>query len=229
MKKLRMINRRLTIAALSGAVLGMAAEPAFAANLLVNSGFEDPITNDGPPFVGSWEGFSAGAGASSSNSAAMPRSGAQHLHLTIDTVPNSFAGAFQDVGGLLAGDEFIFAGWHKSTTDLAGLGIVEVRIEWRDSVGDFEISRTPTLHPLSPTSDYSMFSLTASTPAGADSARLVYAIQTFGGGGDRNNTVFVDDTSFQSTSVSVPDGGTTALLGLIAFGGLGVARRFLRS
>ena len=40
------------------------ADQGSAQNLLVNPGFEDPITSDGPPFVGFWEAFNGGGGAS---------------------------------------------------------------------------------------------------------------------------------------------------------------------
>ena len=74
---------------------------SFAANLIVNPGFEDPITFDGAPFVGFWEGFNGGVGATSANSASMPRSGTMSLEVAIVDTVNSFAGAFQDVDGLL--------------------------------------------------------------------------------------------------------------------------------
>jgi len=67
------------------------------ANLLTNPGFEDPITFDGAPFVGFWEGFSAGGVSSSANGSTTPLSGAQHLELTIAGGANLFAGAFQEV------------------------------------------------------------------------------------------------------------------------------------
>src|SRR5262245_46898252 len=77
----------------------------FAANLLVNSSFESPITYDGAPFVGSWEGFNGG-GAAAVNSTTLPRTGAQSLGLSINNSPNTFAGAFQDVPGLAPGMSF---------------------------------------------------------------------------------------------------------------------------
>ena len=81
---------------------GLAQAPA-QANVLVNPGFEDPITFDGPPFVGFWEGFTGG-GASASNAAVMPRSGVQHLLLQINNTSDTFTGAFQDVADLTAGE-----------------------------------------------------------------------------------------------------------------------------
>jgi len=191
------------------------------ANLLANSGFEDPITSDGPPFVGSWEGFNGGAGSSSGNSTLMPRSGLQSLGLSILNTDNTFAGAFQDVSGLVSGTEYTFGGWHATPSSPLDL-TVEVRIEWRDSVSNSEISRTPNSTPV-PSALYSPFSLTATVPAGADTARLVYAIQTFTGGPSNNGIVYVDDMSF----AVVPEPSTIALLGV---GGLAlVARRRQRA
>jgi len=38
-------------------MVGLTVSQASAQNLLANPGFESPITFDGPPFIGSWEGF----------------------------------------------------------------------------------------------------------------------------------------------------------------------------
>jgi len=177
------------------------------ANLLVNEGFEAPITYDGPPFVGSWEGFSgafSGGTAISANGAIMPRSGPQHLDLLISNDASAFAGAFQDVAGLTPGQIGTFIGWHKLFG--GNPGGTEIRIEWRDSVNDVEIMRTPNLTPTIGSS-YERFSLTDTVPVGADTARVVYAIQSFTGSGDQN--VFVDDTIFV-----VPEPAALALMGL---------------
>jgi hypothetical protein len=172
----------------------LAAAPAQAQNLLANPGFEDPVTYDGPPFVGSWEAFNAGPGSSAANSSALPRSGAQHLALSIIATDNSFAGAFQDVPGMVPGLETIFSGYHMTISDPFDVG-VEIRIEWRNSVSNTEVARTPNLTPIPP-SQYGPFSLVATVPAGADTARVVYAIQSFGPQPTNTGTVYVDDVSF---------------------------------
>jgi hypothetical protein len=191
-------------------VFSLTNSPFAAANLLANPGFEDPITFDGPPFVGSWEGFNGG-GASAFNSSLMPRTGLQSLGLSISTTPNTFAGALQDVSGLVSGTEYTWGGWHATTSSPLSLG-VEIRIEWRNSGSNTEISRTPNLTPI-PSAAYSPFSLTAAVPVGADTARVVYAIQSFSTNPFGNGTVYVDDVSF----AVVPEPSTMALLG---FGGL---------
>lgn len=207
---------RPTLYALCALVLVAVAASGASANLLANPGFEDPIVFTGPPFVGVWLGFSGGAGASAANSNAMPRSGAQHLDLSIVNIDNTFAGVFQDVPNQVPGTTGVFSGWHKTISNPLDLD-VEIRIEWRDSVNNVEISRTPNL-TTPPTAQYTEFTLAALVPAGADTARVVYAIQTFTGGPTNNGTVFVDDTSF------VPE-PTMMSLGLAGLALAGIRRR----
>ena len=170
------------------------AATSSSANLLVNSGFEDPVTMDGPPFVGFWETFNAGPGSSANNSSAMPRSGAQHLEMSIVNTDNVFAGAFQDVLGVTPGVSTQFRLWLMTTSSPLDAG-VEFRIEWRNSISGTEVSRTPNSTPI-PTGVYTPFSLPAVVPVGADTARIVIAIETFGGSATNSGTVFVDDASF---------------------------------
>jgi len=191
----------------------------FAAGLVGNPGFEDPITFDGPPFVGSWEGFSGGPGASAANSTLMPRTGVMSLELSIAGVDNSFAGVFQDIPSLVSGLSYTLGGYHATPSTPLDLG-VEIRIEWRDSVNDVEISRTPNL-TVAPGAAYSPFDLTAAAPVGADTARIVYAVQTFGPEPSNNGVVFVDDVSF----AMVPEPSALSLLGLGALVFAGIRRR----
>lgn len=186
-----------------------AAMPASAANLLANPGFESAVTYDGPPFIGSWEAFNGGAGSSAANSAVTPRSGAQDLELSINATDNTFAGAFQDVGGLVPGQIATFSGFHQTTSAVLGVAS-EYRIEWRNSgnlgteISRVQLTNSPVLN------QYTSFSVTGPVPAGADTARLVYAIQTFGGEPAAGNTgiVHVDDVSFV-----VPEPTSIAALG----------------
>lgn len=194
------------------------APRAGAQNLLANPGFEDPVTYDGAPFVGSWEAFSGGPGASAANAAANPRTGASHLDLNIANTDNTFAGVFQDVP-VTPGRTYTLAGWNRTPSSPLDLD-AEVRIEWRSAAADAEVARTPNLNPL-PGPAYAPFALTATAPANADLARVVYAIQTFTGGPTNNGQVFVDDLSF----AAVPEPGAVVLIG---FSGIGALRRSRR-
>ena len=208
--------QQVKLFALAAIVATIVAGSQAAANQFANPGFEDPITYDGPPFVGSWEGFSGNFGGGSSTAAistVMPRSGAQHVDLTI-TSQEGFAGVFQDVPNLVPGSTWTFSGWHKAASDPYDV-VSEVRIEWRNSVSDTEITRTPNLLPVAGT-DYTPFSLTADVPPGADTARAVYALATFATDPPAGGTVFIDDFSF-----FVPEPSAMALLGM---GSLGLAR-----
>jgi hypothetical protein len=216
------MHRWASCAAIALVVTICAGNRAFAQNLLANPGFEDPITFNGPPFVGFWEGFSGGGpNASASNSTASPRNGTMNLDLTINNQDASFAGVFQDVEGLVAGQVGTWSGFQRTPTSPTNFGLgIEYRIEWRNSVSNTEISRTPNSTAPVPNSVYSPFSLTATVPAGADTARVVYAIQTFGGEPNPTNTgtVFLDDVSFSV----IPEPSALALAGL---GALGLLRR----
>ncbi|MEQ8847316.1 hypothetical protein [Botrimarina sp.] len=185
--------------------------PALGQNNFGDPSFEGAITYDGPPFVGVWEGFSGSAGASATNDTTNPLSGSQHANLSILGDDNSFAGVFQDVVGLGAGTEITFSGFH-AIGGMADVG-VEFRIEWRDSVMGTEISRTPNSTTAPTSTDYEPFSLTSTVPAGADSGRFVYAVQTFGGepGPSNTGTIFLDDL----VATPEPTAALLASLGLI--------------
>lgn len=193
-----------TVALAALVAFAMFASRASAQNLLANPGFEDPITFDGPPFIGSWEGFNGGAGSSASNSTASPRTGAQNADLSITGVANTFAGVFQDVL-VTAGQPLTVGGWQR--TPGAFDVVNEVRIEWRNSVSNTEISRTANQSPAL-TGQYAQFSYTFTAPAGADTARFVYAIQSFGGGAAHVGTVYLDDMF-----ATVPEPASLSLLG----------------
>jgi hypothetical protein len=171
-------------------VMALGAAPAWAQ--LANGGFEQPVTTDGPPFVGSWESFNGGAGSEAVNSTAMPHSGAQNLTLSITGVENTFAGVFQDVPGLVPGRTATFSGYHMTPSNPFDIG-EEIRIEWRNATA--EVGRTPNFVPTL-TGQYEPFSLSALVPAGATTARVVYAVQSFGPGPTNTGTVYLDDVAF---------------------------------
>jgi hypothetical protein len=209
--------KQLSVFAVAALVsTALSALDASAQNLLDNPGFEDPVTSNGAPFDDNWEAFNGGAGASAANSSAMPRTGAMHLDLTINNTNNSFAGVFQDVP-VAAGQSVTFGGWNKTISSPLDLG-AEFRIEWRDAVG--EVGRTannlPTLG-----SAYTPFSLTATAPANAITARVVYAIQTFGPEPTNTGTVYIDDMSV----TAVPEPASAGLIGVAALGLLKIVRR----
>jgi hypothetical protein len=184
------------------------------ANLLANpgfegpTGFEDPSTCCGPPFVGRWVGFVGGA---ATISAAMPRTGAQHLDLSKSA--GESGGVFQHVPNLTPGQTGVFGGWHKTTSSSLDV-VVEVYIQWWNSVSQSTISFSPFLHPV-PTSQYTPFTMASVVPAGADTASVVYALQI-----GTSGTVFVDDMSFV-----VPEPSTLSIGLFAAVAGLSLQRR----
>jgi len=195
---------------------------ATAQNLLTDPSFENPAlyTADGPPFVGSWEAFNGGAGTFSINDTLSPRTGTHDAHLSIAATNNSFAGFFQDVP-VTPGVLYLYSGWHESTNLNPLDYVTEARIEWRNSVSNTEVSRNQ-ITPIA-LAQYTPFVLAIPAPAGSDTARVVYAIQTFSDTGTSNTgNVFVDDLSL----TSVPEPSAILLAGL---GGLALLRMRKRS
>jgi len=198
--------------------IAISCPQATAQNLLTDPSFENPalFTADGPPFVGSWEAFNGGAGTFAVNDTLLPHSGSRDAHLNITATNNSFAGFFQDVP-VTAGALYTYSGFHQSANLNPVEYVSEVRFEWRNSVSNTEVSRNQVLPIAGP--QYTPFSLTFAAPAGADTARVVYAIQTFSDTGTVNTgNVFVDDLSV----TQVPEPSAIVLAGL---GGLALLRR----
>jgi len=191
--------------------------PLASANLLTNAGFEDPIMYD---FLDTttWQGFASDGQVNSApfNSTSNPRSGAQsaEMHIFGDDL---FAGIAQDVGGLTVGQGVNFSGWAASERDPGG---VEIRIEWLDGLKGNEISRSGNLVPAL-TDVYSMFSFDSSVPFGANTARLIFVVQSLSAGPQQ--VVFLDDASFTVSRVSEPT--TLSLFGITALILAGLRRR----
>ena len=97
---------------------------------------------------------------------------------------------------------------------------VEMRIEWRNSVSNTEISRTPN-SVIVPTNQYTQFSVASTVPAGVDIARLVYAIQSFGPEPTNTGIVFVDDAFYDA----VPEPATIGLIGIAFVASVAMRRR----
>lgn len=202
-----MLTSRVSRAAIAAAALCMVGLASTAsANLLANPGFEDPITSGPGPFVGRWEPFNSPTGAGAGNSADNPRTGLLSLNMNIVATDNAFAGAFQDVAGLTAGSPVEFSAWYATPSNPLDLTF-EARIEWRNSVTDTEVSRTPNF-TTPPGSAYTQFTLPATVPVGADVARVVFAVQTFTPEPTNTGIVYVDDASF----VVVPEPASAGLL-----------------
>lgn len=217
-----MIRLILAPAAVAVAAL-LSVDSAFAGNV-GNAGFESPIAAAPAPFVGRWEPFSLDGDNvtgedTAQTSTANPRTGAASLELFIGNLANSFAGAFQDVpfDASAAGTGALgyFTGFHALQGNPGGS---EIRIEWRDSIADTEVARIPNVTVSPAGSTYEPFSVSGVIPSGADTARIVYAIQSFGGVLDQ--TVFVDDVDFQ-----IPEPSTVCLTALAGVALVGIRRR----
>jgi len=133
-------------------------------------------------------------------------SGDWSLRLAIEGSIFDFAGVFQDVEGISEGDTYEFSGWHatgsRTTPVYEG---AEIRIEWRDSTSDTEVGRTPNYTQGTANGVFERFSLSGIAPAGADTARVVYAIQSFSA--ESWGKSFVDDVSLLKVEKNVPDQG----------------------
>lgn len=192
-------------------LLAFAMPASNAVNVLTDPSFEGSL-NSGPAVSGIWNAF-GGAPAVSEYNTNNPRTGAQHLHLDMDTNPFVFTGVYQDVN-VMAGDQVTFTGWHLAMTD-GGVAGIEVTIEWHDlgtGGGQISVSRIEPEAGF----DYEMFTLTDTAPTGVDTARIVYSLQSFSGA--KNASVHADDFSV----VVVPEPGAGALL---ALGMLGLSFR----
>lgn len=203
------------LVAMAVVAMAIASTQVAVATPLADPGFETPLVDDGNG-VGKWNPFSNGPPNLSEQGLTMPRTGAGHANLYLENA-NGFAGFFQDVTNVVAGSPIDWNVWAKENTGENGQGI-EMRIEYRDSVNDVEVSRTGNFVPAGLGSQYEQIGFSDVVPAGADVARVVFAIQSFGAGVPQE--VFVDDASVSVQQIPEP---TT--LGLAALAGLAIATR----
>ena len=213
--------KRCFVASIFACVVGAAPVSASTVNVAIgNAGFESALGGSS----GNWAAFSSGSGPLAFRDTTTPNTGNGALGIEITGQGGAFAGVFQDVaatpGEILDLSFFAKAGSQASA--------FEARIEFRDSLGSnvvdpFTNNFAPTL-----TGEYAMYSLSdgasadaRTTPDGAVTARMVFALQSFSGVTVQN--VFVDDVSLTATTVPVP--GPFLLLGSVLIAGVGFARR----
>lgn len=196
----------------------IASAQVCVANPLADPGFEMPLVDDGSG-VGKWNPFSNGSPNISEQGMTMPRNGAGHANLDLVDA-NGFAGFFQDVLNVVPGSPIDWSVWAKDNSGTDGQGI-EMRIEYRDSINDVEVSRTGNLVPGSLGSTYEQITLSDTVPATADVARVVFAIQSFGTAPPQS--VFVDDASV--TVQQIPEPTTLALMGIAGLACVTARRR----
>lgn len=183
-----------------------------------NGGFETGITYDVAPAPGNWLAFFGPAGTQNvSVTNIAPHSGAQHLVTSLSGAANSFNGVVQPMDGIVSGNSYTLSFWARAGGPV--LNGAEYRIEWINAAGGFVGDQFGLNTPIQSvlTTEYQQFSLTATAPAEAVRANVVFAIQTFTNDGSNfDTTVYWDDVSL------VPAPGAAALLGL---GGLVAIRR----
>jgi hypothetical protein len=208
------------------ALMAAAASAQYGPNLLNNAGFESPLGFDFSN-VTNWNGFFGAPGdtllQAFNDTGAAARSGSNALVTTIRNVPgnnpggfNAFTGHVQTVNGITAGLTYEFSVWARSNPSVNNGA--EFRVEWYNA-GNGEVGRLNVEIQSLLSSSYQEFSLLSAAPAGAVSARLVMAVQSFTNNGSPADTsVAWDDASFRT----IPGPGAAALLGL---GGLVIGRR----
>ena len=198
---------------------------------LVDPGFEsvaisfagDTMPGGSDDFFDAFEGFSGGPNSGVGLDTTNPFAGASHATVSIMGDDNSFAGLFGTIA-VMPGD-MVTAGIYHLTPDTGAFGAgAEFRIEFHNDDNGGEVGRVD--NNVIPGNAYTLNSVSGVVPAGANQARLVYALQTFGGepdgGASSTGTVFLDNASLAVTQVPEP-----AALGLvgIAVAGLAIFRR----
>ena len=198
--------------------LALAFVSSASANMLLNGDFEDttpPSTGLTAPY---WPEFQYTS--TSELSTASPHSGAQHVLQSggTDQAGGGSTGCYQQVNGIVAGQEYVFKAWAKVDelpvqTAVPGEGI-NMRLIWEDGTGaDQRVDIWPIWDQV--TLDYQQFVQTAVAPAGATQVKVCLYRRIISVG------TYWDDAEFSA----VPE---PASLGLVLLGGLGLLgmRRF---
>lgn len=199
----------------------LAVSPAVNADeLLSNGGFESAIEGPNTGVAGNWNWFVLGADTTSSASieTIAPLSGVSHLDLIMAGTDNSFVGVQQSHVGVAEGTDYTFS--FNARTDGNALGIgAEFRIEWLDTDGNFVGDQFANNEVItgSLTDSYQLFTQTRVAPTDAAEVRVVFALQSFGGG-DNTGRVYLDDASL----IGVPEPSSAIVL---AMGVVGLVTR----
>ena len=201
------------LAALAVSALALSVSSAQAqVNELANPSFEDPTVSTGSA-NDVWFRFGSGANGVSSESTAMPRTGARHIALDIIGT-NQFAGVFQNINRPLApGATVTFTGWHKAVG--ADLATHELKLEWQGSPNPAQTR----VDVLNIGTEYTQFTNMAVAPAGTTGLVVTYAISTFGAG-QGDSTTYIDDFNL----TIIPEPATAGMAG-VSLAGLAFMRR----
>lgn len=208
------MNRK-TIGTMAGIATSLLLALPASANLLVNSGFEDPVVPVGgdAPGAAGWNSFNDVFTASGLLAGpAGANSGDQVLKMF------GVAGVFQDFaaseGQTWDGGAFVL---NSSADALAGGQVAAVNIEWLDSGGNqISFISNGSTTALTPEDQWILQTVSGVAPAGTAFARFILITGDFlpGGGG---GAPFYDDAFFDLRPVPVP-----AALWLMGSGLLGL-------
>jgi hypothetical protein len=197
------------------AILALSATQAVAQNLVVNPSFEDPTVSMGSA-NDVWFRFGSGANGVSSESTAMPRTGARNMELQL-VGANQFAGVFQNLNMPVSpGQKFVFTGWAKNASGAPFAATQELKLEWQGTPNP-PLNRVDVL-TLGP--EYEQFMHMGVAPAGTTGLVVTYAVSSFGAG-QGDSLVYLDDISV----TLVPEPATFLMIAVGLFGLLSIRRR----